>query len=111
MSRRTLSQTPLVLRTVRNQPRRAPINDFGGYCNPARARTVKSAETLTSMAQEKFVRHVRLNNGEIKCPYCRIDLVMDAVMATIFLERQCPSCKKSFMIVNHATGKEIRRDR
>jgi len=96
------------LGNVRNQPEQAPTNAIGGYCNPAKARTVKSAEILTSMAKEKFVRHVRLNNGQIKCPYCRIELVMDAVVATIFLERQCPSCTKSFMIVNQGTEEETR---
>ena len=78
--------------------------------NPPKVRTVKG-ETLTSMvvAKEKLVRHVKLDNGEIKCPYCQIELVMDAVMDTIFLERQCPSYKKSFVIVNEAPEEEIRK--
>jgi len=78
--------------------------------NPPKARTVKGVEILTSMvvAKEKLVRHVKLNNGEIKCPYCHIELVMDAVMDTIFLERQCPSCQKSFRIVNEAPEEEVR---
>ena len=49
-----------------------------------------------------LVPHVKLNDGEITCPHCRIELVMDAVMETIFLERHCPSCKKAFVIVNES---------
>ena len=55
-----------------------------------------------AVANSRFVRDVRLNDGEITCPYCHIELVMDAVMDTIFLERQCPSCRENFMIVNEA---------
>ena len=60
------------------------------------------------VANSRFVPYVKLNDGEIRCPHCHIELVMDAVVQTIFLERQCPSCKKNFMIVNEASDEEIR---
>jgi len=78
------------------------LGHFGA--NVQHAKTAEGVETLTSMvvAKEKLVRHVKLDNGEVKCPYCHIELVMDAVMETIFLERHCPSCKKAFVIVNES---------
>jgi len=60
------------------------------------------------VAKAKLVRHVKLHNGEIKCPHCHIELVMDVLMDTICLERQCPSCKKPFMIVNEAPEEDTR---
>ena len=58
---------------------------------------------LMVVANARIVRHVKLNDGEIECPYCGIALVMDAVMPTIFIERRCPSCQEDFMIVYEAT--------
>jgi len=43
---------------------------------------------------------VRLNGGEITCPYCQIQLVMDSIMDTIMKAQECPSCNKAFLIVN-----------
>src|SRR5262249_49157716 len=62
----------------------------------------EAAKLITTVAGEKTLPYVKLNNGEITCPHCHIELVMDAIEQAIFLERECPSCKKHFMVVNDA---------
>jgi hypothetical protein len=54
-----------------------------------------------TVENERLLPHVKLNDGEIGCPHCRTDLVMNCATDTIFLERQCPSCQRAFIIVNN----------
>lgn len=42
---------------------------------------------------ETVLHHVKLNRGQIACPYCHVTLIMDSVLDPVFVERQCPSCK------------------
>jgi C4-type Zn-finger protein len=42
-----------------------------------------------------------LNEQQITCPFCHVDLMVSSPMSTIFVaQRRCPNCQKEFVIVN-----------
>jgi uncharacterized protein (UPF0212 family) len=59
---------------------------------------------------ERVLHHVKLNQGEIACPYCHVTLIMDSVLDTDFMERQCPSCKNDFFVVSDISAGDKQED-